>query len=132
VPDRLQCPSARCEPGALLLGAIGPDGRAAFLPRPWPVDDHFVTRAREGRAPERRLRFASACREGGCLQWADGRCGVVDRVMDLIAPPARAAPPSCAIRGTCRWWAQAGPRACGACRHVVTDLTAQSIAGEPP
>jgi hypothetical protein len=29
--------------------------------------------------------------------------------------------PKCAIRGTCRWFAEQGPGACRACRFVVTD-----------
>ncbi len=117
------CPSMRCEEGSLLLGVIQADQTAAFLPSPLPVDAAFVAIAQQGRAPERRFRFAGPCREGACRQWQDGRCGVADLVTASAGAAPGAAVPACAIRTTCRWWAQSGPAACGACRFVITDLT---------
>lgn len=120
------CPSSRCEDGALLLGVVQGAG-VAFLPEPLRVDARFDAIAREGRAPERRFRFAGPCQEGRCRQWTGARCGVADRVVALMGP-SDAALPRCAIRASCRWWGQAGPPACRACRFVVTDLTPEGEA----
>jgi hypothetical protein len=122
------CPSARCEPGATLLGIVNADGTVGYVTPPLQIDAGFVEQARQGRAPEKRFRFAGSCVEGGCAQWTGSRCGVIDRVLDSGLPvdgdaPTRAALPRCAIRSTCRWFAQSGARACGACPLVTTDMT---------
>jgi hypothetical protein len=122
------CPSMRCEDGVLLLGVIQSDGRAAFLPAPLPVNAEFVHIARKGRAPERRFRFAGPCRETGCGSWTEGRCGIADTVVTHLNPAPDGPVPPCAIRKSCRWWAQSGARACHACRFVVTDLTPETRA----
>lgn len=121
--QRLTCPSAPAEPGALLLGLRGPEGRVVPVRTAMAVDADFVAAA--GAGVERRMRFASPCREGGCAQWTGSRCGVIARVMDhLGAPAAPAALPPCLIRATCRWFAERGAAACGVCDRVVTDQTA--------
>jgi len=119
------CPSAPCEPGATLLGVVNADGSVGYLTPPLQIDDDFVQRAKQGRDPERRFRFANTCVEGGCKQWTGTRCGVIDRALaDGVGnDAARAGLPHCAIRSTCRWFAQSGADACGACPLVVTDTT---------
>jgi hypothetical protein len=117
--DRL-CPSARAEPGSALIGMVGADGRVGMLNRPLPVDDDFLAAATRGRAPEKRFRFAGRCVRSACRQWSDGRCGVIDRVLAITGDVGRPLPP-CAIRARCRWFAQTGAAACGACPEVVTD-----------
>jgi hypothetical protein len=95
------------------------------------VDEFFNKLAHEGRAPERRFRFADTCVKSGCRQWDNGRCGVIDRVL-AANQNFRAEPelPPCSIRADCRWHLQWGLRACGVCPLVVTDLR-QSIAADP-
>lgn len=117
--DRL-CPSARAEPGAALLGIVGADGRVGILGRPIPIDDDFLATARQGRAPEKRFRFADRCVRSECRQWTNGRCGVIDRVLAMTGEVDRPLQP-CGIRARCRWFAQAGAAACHACPEVVTD-----------
>jgi len=125
------CPSARCEPGATLLGIVNADGTIGYITPPLQIDDEFVQRARLGRDPETRFRFAGSCVEGGCRQWTGSRCGVIDRVLDAAAalPPAsvdvgmRTSLPRCAIRSTCRWFAQSGADACRVCPPIATDTT---------
>jgi hypothetical protein len=128
--SRRTCPSAPCESGATLLGIVDADGSVGYLTPPLQIDDDFVRSAKRGRDPERRFRFAGTCVEGGCKQWTGTRCGVIDRVLAAgvgqdagDGSAGRAALPRCAIRSTCRWFAQAGADACGACPLVVTDTT---------
>lgn len=139
--DVPQCPSARCEEEALLLGVVQADGVVAFLATPLPVTAEFAEIAAQGRAPEKRFRFANTCRESGCRQWDGGRCGVIDDVITRLCTGTEDAPlPRCALRPRCRWFAQTGAPACHVCRGVVTDLskmhasTSTEAAGEslPP
>ncbi len=121
----LTCPSARAEPGALLLGIRGPEGRIVPLRTAMMLDAEDLAEARRHGAPEARMRFAGACQRGGCAQWTGHRCGVIAKVLDHlsvpgIAPQAPALRP-CLIRATCRWFAEEGASACGVCDLVVTD-----------
>ena len=118
------CPSAQCQPGSLLLGIRGADGRIGYLSPPLPVTAEFVEQVHSnGRDPERTLRFAGSCAGSGCAQWnrADSRCGVADVIATVPVPepggPVRL--PTCGIRSTCRWFAQHGPAICQRC-PVVT------------
>ena len=114
------CPSWQCEEGATLLGIVLGDGRVAFAKDHIVVDAAFVEAAREGRSPEKRFRFSSACRKGGCVQWAEDRCGVIDRVIDRKSGQRRELP-ECSIRPNCRWHLQSGDDACFVCPVVMTD-----------
>jgi hypothetical protein len=55
------------------------------------------------------------------VQWADGRCGLADRIMTDLADLEAAAEnlPRCGIRATCRWFAQHRTSACHACPMVL-------------
>jgi len=129
-PPAALCPSSTCSPGAILLGVVQADGAVAFLEERRRVDEFFVRLAHEGRAPEKRFRFADTCVRSGCRQWGDGRCGVIDRV--LAANPTFPDPaelPQCSIRADCRWHLQWGGRACSVCPLIITDL--REDVGEP-
>ncbi|WP_341366960.1 hypothetical protein [Yoonia sp. BS5-3] len=118
------CPSARCAPGATLLGVKGSDGRVHNLRTAMPIDEAFVQQAKAHGAPEQRMRFAAKCETSGCSQWTGDRCGVIDRVLGHLEAhkvPLRDDLPPCPIRGTCRWYSQTGRTACHACDLVVTD-----------
>ena len=122
--DGKLCPSARCAPGATLLGIVGPRGVVGYVRPQIEVDDTFVKRAAAGRTPEKRFRFASSCVQEACVQWTGSRCGVIDEVLELQEQghvPVADELPACTIRRDCRWYAQAGKRACLACPFVVTD-----------
>ncbi len=118
----VMCPSARCEPGAQLLGVILPSGRVAYASGEVTVDEEFVAIAREGRTPEKRFRFTSPCVRGACRQWTGSSCGVIERLRalpDLGGSDADL--PPCVIRPRCRWYLQEGAAACAICPEVVTD-----------
>jgi len=116
------CPSWQCEEGATLLGIVLPNGSVAFAKDRIVIDAAFVETARQGRSPEKRFRFSSACRQGGCFQWKGDRCGVIDRVLERpYSPQSHSMLPECAIRPQCRWHLQSGDQACFACPEVMTD-----------
>jgi hypothetical protein len=75
--------------------------------------------AQKGETLERRFRFTGPCINERCKQWRDGGCRI-GRMVAAIGEPTPALHP-CAIRGTCRWFAQEGAKACHGCAYVVTD-----------
>lgn len=119
------CPSHPCEEGARLIGIVQRDGTVAFTPDDIRIDAAFVETAKRGRTPEARFRFAGACQRGRCMQWTGERCGIIDGVLRDVAEhdvAVAAALPDCAIRKQCRWYMQAGERACRACPLVMTQM----------
>ena len=123
--EELSCPSAPATPGAKLFGLVQEDGRVGIFAKALTVDEAFLEKARRGRAPEKRFRFSSPCLQDGCGQWTDGQCGVIKRVLAMMGPEVATGAESplrpCAIRGSCRWFAERGRVSCGACVDVVTD-----------
>ncbi len=119
--DERLCPSARAEEGAKLIGIVQGDGTVGIMGRPLTIDAAFLEKARKGRALEKRFRFASPCMKSDCRHWAGGRCGVIDRVLEMAPPDDEGSPRPCGIRADCRWFAQIGARACAVCDLVVTD-----------
>jgi len=117
------CPSAPAEPGALVIGVVGPEGRVAHLATPLRADGDFVERLRrDGTSPETRFRFSGTCQEGRCAQWTGSACGIIERVLARLDPAEAAQTlPRCGIRRDCRWYSQRGATACHACPLVVTD-----------
>jgi hypothetical protein len=125
------CPSWSCEAGASLIGIVLADGSVAFSKDRIVIDDAFVQTARQGRSPEKRFRFSSTCRRAACIQWTDGKCGIVDRIIGEHEDRAIAASepfelPECSIRPQCRWHLQSGDIACRACPEVITDTGAET------
>ena len=115
------CPSAPCIEGALLVG-IKTESGLAYVQPPTRVDAAFVARAQEMGHPEARFRFSLPCVESACPQWTGRGCGVVDHVIEEEQAGDVDAPlPNCAIRSTCRWFAQRGRAACAVCPRVVAD-----------
>jgi hypothetical protein len=130
-PAERTCPSSSCEPGAKLIGVVNADGTVGYVSPPLEIDVDFVERARQGRTPEKRFRFASPCVEARCAQWTGSRCGVIDTVLSTPdRPPVPERLPRCGIRSSCRWYAQSGAEACAVCPLVVTDLR-EPAAEEP-
>jgi hypothetical protein len=130
---RCLCPSAQCEPGAILLGIVGADGLVGYITPKVTVDEHFVTEAHKGRAPEKRFRFSQPCVTTGCTNWTGTRCGVIDAVLNEVAERDlsrvdRHSLPKCSIRSRCRWFAQDRTEACLVCPLVITDLRPVEIA----
>jgi len=124
------CPSWGCEAGASLIGIVLADGSVAFSKERIVIDASFVEVARQGRSPEKRFRFSSTCKRAACIQWTDGKCGIVDRIISEHPDLATAANesfvlPECSFRPQCRWHLQSGDAACRACPEVITDTGAE-------
>jgi hypothetical protein len=123
------CPSALCQEDALLLGVVAPDGTVGYIQPPTRIGAAFVSQAQALGHPERRFRFSSPCREGACPQWTGQSCAVIDIAITAAPDDSAAAPlattgtalPACAIRRTCRWFAQRGAAACAVCPTIVAD-----------
>jgi hypothetical protein len=121
--DVKACPSAPCIEGALLVGVRTGAGRLAYVQPPTRVDADFVRQAQERGRPESRFRFSLPCIEAGCSQWNGRGCGLVDMLIeDERDAPAAGRLPTCAIRSTCRWYAQRGADACAVCPLIVADI----------
>jgi hypothetical protein len=130
------CPSWGCEAGASLIGIVLADGSVAFSKDRIVIDEAFVEVARQGRSPEKRFRFSSTCKRAGCVQWTDGKCGIVDRVISehvtsehkdhAAAGSDPFVLPECSIRPQCRWHLQSGDEACRACPEVITDAGSET------
>src|ERR1017187_9034862 len=117
------CPSWGCEAGASVIGIVLADGTVAFSKERIVVDAAFVETARQGRSPEKRFRFSSTCKRAACIQWADGKCGIVDTIISehqarSSKPPDPYVLPECPIRPLRRWHLQSGDAACCACPEV--------------
>jgi len=126
------CPSWRCEAGASLIGIVLADGTVAFSKDRIVVDEAFVEVAKLGRSPEKRFRFSSTCKRAACVQWTDGKCGIVDVIIGEHRERGASAGepfelPECSIRPQCRWHLQSGDEACRACPEVITDRGAELV-----
>jgi hypothetical protein len=117
------CPSARCEDGAVLLGIVGGEGRLGYVVPRTTIDAEFCKTAQAAGAPEARFRFAQPCAECQCTHWSGTRCRLILQILESPdAVPLMAAErdlPACAIRRSCRWFAETGSRACAICPWVV-------------
>jgi hypothetical protein len=121
VTDELLCPSAPAAVDALVIGVVGPDGTVDYVRDALPVTRRFLRVVEAGGPAERRFRFASACQQCACLQWADGACSLPGRLAEVVPTPDPSARlPRCAIRARCRWFHQSGAAACRTCPVVTT------------
>lgn len=121
--ESVLCPSAECEEGAILLGIVQREGHISFVSEKIIADKEFVQIARKGRNPRKRFRFSNHCVTSACSQWTNSRCGVIDKVIEILEPQCNKPElPSCSIRKDCRWFMQRGASACHVCPYVITDL----------
>lgn len=124
----LTCPSAQPDmQGAQVLGVhetgpeTGPGGRRlAYVNARVPVSAEVT--ASTGEVPPTLVyRFAADCQEGACVHHESGKCTLVQRVVAAMEPVV-AHRPACAIRPSCRWFAEEGEPACLRCPQVVTRI----------
>ncbi|MGC4894642.1 hypothetical protein [Micromonospora sp. DT31] len=122
-PERM-CPSTPASNATVFLGMITPAGRVAYVTPAVPAEVALAGFG-DGDGPvEARVRLAGPCVTSSCGFWTGSHCGLGARMAASYAeaaPPVEEALPKCAIRRTCRWFAEQGPSACPACAYVVTD-----------
>lgn len=124
-------------PGAQVLGVVqrGPDGPAlSYANGRLPVTDEIL-QASGDVPPTLVYRFAAPCVASKCQHFDGARCQLARRIVEGLQPAVDKLPP-CAIRKTCRWYAQEGAEACARCPHVVTRVMDSAdplykIAGTP-
>jgi len=123
--EPILCPSAPCDPDAILLGAVRDDGRVGYLSTRILIDREFAESATEGGSATKRFRFANRCIEDGCQQWGESRCSLADAIAAHPEPERRPGDPlpHCSIRSQCRWYRQTGPEACRSSALVITDAS---------
>jgi hypothetical protein len=81
---KVLCPSAPADVKAILLGVVQSDGSVAFIKDRIEITREFLNIAANGREPETRFRFSSACIGSACKQWANGGCSLPERLADVI------------------------------------------------
>lgn len=131
--NQTRCPSAPATSGAVVIGAVGEDGRVAHFATTLVASESFLAAARRQGAPERRFRFSTPCAEGGCAQWTGKECGLIGRITQRLveagAPVASVGSHPCTIRAGCRWRLQSGDEACSVCSFVITETRDDVIEG---
>jgi hypothetical protein len=122
-----RCPSFQADRADSVVGVVGPDGVVGFLAPSIPVTPALLDGLRAtvaGGRLEERYRFSGTCQQHACGSWRGDHCGVIEDVLGerAVDVPVRLDGPlaHCAIRTTCRWWAEHGRSACQACPLVHT------------
>jgi hypothetical protein len=118
----LACPSAPPSiAGAVAFGVIDHSAdqpEVLYLDQRLPVTPDLLELA-SPLEPTEVFRFGAPCQTDRCTHWSGNACGLVDRIVDLVPARALTTPP-CALRATCRWYAQRGRSACVRCPEVLT------------
>lgn len=120
-PQQSLCPSAPLETeGAQIIGVvtIGGTAQVQYLEKPVSTSGRVLS-VLNGARPDAVLRVAAPCAGGGCHHYQQGRCSLVDRVVEHLQP-AETALPKCPIRKDCVWFAQQGGAACRRCSQIAT------------
>jgi hypothetical protein len=118
------CPSTPKANATVFLGMITPAGRVAYLTPQLPAEVALAGRPATDGPVESQYRLAGPCVTSSCGFWTGEHCGLGARLVSSYretVPEPDGTLPHCAIRRTCRWYAEQGPAACGPCSHVVTD-----------
>lgn len=117
------CPSTSVENSTVFLGMITPARTVAYVTPEVPVASVRESLDESQGPLERRYRFAGPCVTDSCGFWTGDHCGLgaklVESYQDTGEPQLDL--PKCAIRRTCRWFAEQGPAACSPCSYVVTE-----------
>jgi hypothetical protein len=125
-PAALDCPSAATSSqDAEIFGVVGGSvdaPRVHYLEKPVPVTTELLENLGEARAGEV-LRIRGRCAQGGCVHYADHCCTLGRKIAELPHQGPAKLPP-CAIRSTCRWFAEQGKSACQRCPSIVTEIVA--------
>lgn len=122
VGQKLMCPSHPVETAKVVIGQRTAGGVLAFFSEPLPFPDV----AREVVSHERlhrEVRLAGPCVMSACSYWV-GSCQLGRFVTESAGDSDTA--PECSIRGQCRWFAENGEDACGACSSVTFDSSART------
>lgn len=118
---KLSCPSAQLEAdGAEIIGVVfhGEETEVHYLEKPVLASEQLLSALGDVR-PDAIFRVAAPCAEERCIHHGDGRCGLVDRVVQRL-PGKVTALPKCSMRKSCVWFHQRGIDACNRCSLLAT------------
>lgn len=131
--DKLMCPSVPPHyPDAIAFGVVGGSVESPelipLIP-PQPVTEELLALAAPVYAGEV-FRFAATCVEKKCTHWEGQtkKCRLVQKTIHFVPRAVEKLKP-CAIRPTCRWFAQEGKDACVRCPQLASSDPARSEAG---
>jgi hypothetical protein len=119
----LLCPSAPSEIAEGQIFAVvlrGDEARnaVAYLNRTTPMREDLRLRS-DLVSTEEVFRVAGPCGERRCRHFDGAHCGLAQRITELLAPSVDRLP-RCAIRSSCRWWAEQRASACVRCPSIAT------------
>jgi hypothetical protein len=98
----------------------------AYLQEPVPMSEELRGLAGELH-PGELFRTTGRCLESGCREYANGRCSLGGRVVELLPVVSESLPP-CSIRSSCRWFREQGASACQRCPQVITFVPSSETA----
>lgn len=78
-----------------------------------------LARALDNVPPTQVLRIAARCEEQRCGHFDGVRCTLAERIRASLPSVVDSLPP-CAIRSSCRWYAEQGREICFRCPQVAT------------
>lgn len=117
------CPSSRPDmEGARVFGIVGGMADApqvSYLRQPVPAADLPPAETAPIRLT-RFLRFGGGCVQGDCVHFDGAECRLGAAVARIGAGIAER-PGFCALRKSCRWYAERGFAACRGCSRIVTE-----------
>ena len=121
-PDRM-CPSTSVENATVFLGMITPARTVAYVTPAVAVEAVRESLDASQGPLESRFRFAGPCVTSRCGFWTGDQCGLGAKLAQSYQETGEPQHelPKCAIRRTCRWFAEQGPAACTPCSYVVTE-----------
>jgi hypothetical protein len=131
----LFCPSATREQGetSLVFGVVVGTSNApdvAYLEAPVPLTE-ALRALTDGLEAEEVFRTTTRCSESACHYYSGSHCRLAIHIVETL-PAVRETLPACAIRATCRWFAEERGAACLRCPQVVTQLPARAAEGSVP
>lgn len=119
---KLTCPSAQPDMAeAHVFGVVAgtlAEPRIAYLKQDAAISPEMFDRIGT-LDPTLVFRYSGVCENSACGQFAAGRCGLGQRILDQLLPVVDALP-SCQIRATCRWHQEQGDAICLRCPQVMT------------
>jgi hypothetical protein len=107
-----------------VVGGTAEHPMVGYLTQAVPVTEEVLA-ASQPVDPQEVFRIAGRCAEAACAHFEAGGCSLGSRVVSLGMPVVDRLP-RCAIRSTCRWWAEQGNDVCFRCPAVVTRNMAPS------
>lgn len=122
--QHLNCPSSRPEiPGAEVFAVVcgtADEPQLRYMDKTLSVNNDL--RQMDLPVPLTEvLRISAPCMENRCQYFDGDKCRLAKVISAQSQPEKKSSVPFCAVRETCRWYAEQGQDACRVCQYIVTD-----------